>query len=60
MKITFKEKSFFDEDIDVFDESGKTIANYIVQHGDYFLYFNEKQYFVKAEGSLNYKSEILI
>ena len=59
MTLTFKEKSFFDEDVEVFDESEMLIANFNKQHGDYFLSFNKIEYFVKADGSLNFKSEII-
>ena len=41
MTLTFKEKSFFDEDVEVFDESEMLIANFNKQHGDYFLSFNK-------------------
>jgi|JI6StandDraft_1071083.scaffolds.fasta_scaffold10146_4 hypothetical protein len=59
MKITFKEKSFFDENIEVLDESRQLIANFNKKKGDYYLCFNDIEYFVIADGSLNYKSELI-
>lgn len=39
MKIIFKKKSFFDEDIELFDEANLLIAEIIKQRGIYNLLY---------------------
>ena len=56
MNIRFNEKSFFDEDIQVFDESNFLIAEIIKKRG-YFVFLNAIDYNFKLK---NEKKEIVL
>lgn len=49
MKIIFKEKSFFNEDIEVFDETSLLIAEIIKERGKYNLLHKGNKYFIQAD-----------
>lgn len=49
MKIIFKKKSFFDEDIELFDEANLLIAEIIKQRGIYNLLYKGNEYFIQPE-----------
>ena len=58
MNIRFNEKSFFDEDIQVFDESNFLIAEIIKKRGYFVLSYEEQIYYIETNGILNLKSFI--
>ena len=48
MNIRFNEKSFFDEDIQVFDESNFLIAEIIKKRGYFVLSYEEQIYYIET------------
>ena len=58
MNIRFNEKSIFDEDIQVFDESNFLIAEIIKKRGYFVLSYEEQIYYIETNGILNLKSFI--
>ena len=60
MKLIYKEKSFFDEDIEVFDEKGLLIAQINKERGKYNLIYQDNAYFIiKKTGFFIFNSKIL-
>ena len=60
MKLTYKEKSFFDEDIEVFDEANLLVAEINKERGKYNLLFRKNEYFIQAEsGFFTSKAKVI-
>lgn len=55
MKITYKEKSFFDQDIEIYDESNFLIAQINWDKLEYVLRYEGEEYYLhsKSEFGLN-------
>lgn len=55
MKITYKEKSFFDQDIEIYDESNFLIAQINWDKLEYVLHYEGEEYYLhsKSEFGLN-------